>query len=570
MCIPRFDSPPVFGKLIDQHAGGIFSIEAKNGRATRQRYREGSTVVETDTVTATGRARLTDATVANVTGMLLPQNLLVRQLVCTGGSVQIEVVFDPRWGLPGRPPERVRRMRDVLVCEWGSLAISLECSDDIDLVPGGNIKIDLRAGESLTFVLSIADRSPIPFCRPDRAAELLQATDTWWRDWSQRLTYEGPHRPAVIRSLLTLRLLTYSPSGAPVAAPTTSLPEAIGSGRNWDYRYAWPRDASIGIAAFLSAGDDELAHSFMHWLLHASRLTRPRLSVLYDIYGKPGTDEEEIDVSGFLESRPVRVGNGAKGQHQLDVYGWVIDAAYLLENSGRRLHGETWRALAGYADLVAGRWKEPDAGIWEVRGDPAQYVHSKLMAWLALDRIVRLASRRRVRSSRTAKWVRERKALAAWVRSHGVDHDRNTLTWKAGEQGLDASLLLLAVLEFEPSNAPLMLRTIEMIRRELEIAPGLLLRYERRADELEGSEGAFLPCSFWLVQALARVGRVGEADELFDRLLSYANDVGLFSEQLEPSTGELIGNFPQAFTHATLVQAALALERSARVTDKAS
>lgn len=308
----------------------------------------------------------------------------------------------------------------------------------------------------------------------------------------------------------------------------------------------------------------------MHWLLHASRLTRPRLSVLYDIYGKPGTDEEEIDVSGFLESRPVRVGNGAKGQHQLDVYGWVIDAAYLLENSGRRLHGETWRALAGYADLVAGRWKEPDAGIWEVRGDPAQYVHSKLMAWLALDRIVRLASRRRVRSSRTAKWVRERKALAAWVRSHGVDHDRNTLTWKAGEQGLDASLLLLPVLEFEPSNAPLMLRTIEMIRRELEIAPGLLLRYERRADELEGSEGAFLPCSFWLVQALARVGRVGEADELFDRLLSYANDVGLFSEQLEPSTGELIGNFPQAFTHATLVQAALALERSARVTDKAS
>lgn len=563
MCVPRFDAPPVFGTLIDPHAGGIFSIEAKDSRATSQRYRDSSVVVETDTVTQTGGARLTDTMVANVTGMLLPQTLLVRQLACTEGTVEFDVTFDPRWGLPGRPPDRVQRLRDALVCEWGSLAVSLECSGDLDFTTGRSIAVKLRAGHAVTFVLSVADRSPLILGTLHRAEELVDATDRWWRDWSGRLTYDGPHRQAVIRSLITLRLLTYSPSGAPVAAPTTSLPEAIGSSRNWDYRYAWPRDASIGIGAFLAVGDRDLAHSFMHWLLHAGRLTRPRLTVVYDLYGKPAADEREVDVSGYMDSRPVRIGNEAKGQHQLDVYGWVIDAAYLLEKSGRRLHGETWRAVAGHADLVATRWQEPDAGIWEVRGDPAHYVHSKLMAWLALDRALRLARHRRVRSSRAAKWTRERDSLAGWIRSEGVDHDRGVLTRKSGEKGLDASLLLLPVLEFEPHHAPLTSRTIEMIRQELEIAPGLLLRYKRRVDRIDGDEGAFLPCSFWLVQAMARIGRSDEAHQLFDTVIAYANGAGLFSEQLDPSTGELIGNFPQAFTHATLVQAALALQCSA-------
>ncbi|HEX2050117.1 MAG TPA: glycoside hydrolase family 15 protein [Actinomycetota bacterium] len=561
MCVPRFDAPPLFGRLVDRDAGGSFSIDVAGTTSATRRYLDGSAVLETAITSSTGRARVTDAMVGDVTGRLLPHNVLVRKLVCDAGDVTVDVTFDPRHGLPGKSPQRHGRVRGALVCEWGSLAVSLS-STGVDVVPGRAARVALSAGDAITFVVSVADRSPLILVPPDDGERLTSSTAAWWRSWSEGLRYDGPHRDAVVRSLITLRLLTYSPSGAPVAAPTTSLPEAIGATRNWDYRYAWPRDASIGVAAFLAAGDRELAHAFMHWLLHASRLTRPRLSVMYDVYGRPAPDEQHVDASGYMDSTPVRVGNAATAQHQLDVYGWVIDAGSLLESSGGRVHGETWRALAGFGDVVAAQWTRPDAGIWEVRGRPAHYVHSKLMAWLALDRLLRMAARRRVRRTRVRAWTRERDRIAAWVRTRGVDESRGALVWKEGGADLDASLLLLPVLEFEPPGSPLTIATIDAIRRELEIAPGLVLRYRRLADDLDGDEGAFLPCSFWLVQALARAGRLDEAHETFGTLLSYANDVGLWGEEMDPSTKAHLGNFPQAFTHATLVQAALALQRA--------
>src|SRR5688500_4135801 len=261
-----------------------------------------------------------------------------------------------------------------------------------------------------------------------------------------------------------------------------------------------------------------------------------------------------------MRSSPVRFGNGAREQHQLDVYGWVADAAWLLDESGDRIHGETWRAVARFADFVADNWRLPDAGIWEVRGDPAQYVHSKLMAWLALDRTSRMARSRRVKGTRLRRWELERQAIAEWIYANGVDPRRNTLVWKAGSDELDASLLILPVVGFEPSDSPLVTGTIDAVRSALESEPGLLFRYPQRKDGLEGPEGAFLPCSFWLVQALAYTGRTSEATALFEHLLGFANDVGLWSEEIDPTTKGLLGNFPQAFTHATVVQAGLALQ----------
>jgi GH15 family glucan-1,4-alpha-glucosidase len=567
MCIPRFDGEAVFGRLIDWDGGGSFSISLDETKEIERSYAEESAILQTTITTSTGRARLVEGMVANISDTLLPQGLLIRRLECQSGHLRIRLRFDPRLGLPGRRPHRTRRLRNdaVLLCEWGSLVIALQCTPDVSIEPGVEAEIDLNAGQLLTIVMSIADRCPVSLVPASKANDAIAETDEWWRRWSHELDFEGPYREAVVRSLITLRLLTYSPSGAPVAAPTTSLPEALGESRNWDYRFAWPRDASIGLAGFLATGDEHLARSFMHWLLHASRLTRPRLHVLYDMYGRPPPQEQELDVSGYRESVPVRLGNGARAQHQLDVYGWVADAAWLLEESGHQLHGETWRAVAGFANFVAKTWRYPDAGIWEVRGRPAHYVHSKLMAWLALDRISRMARNHRVRGHRLLAWERERAAIAHWIRSHGVDRDRNSYVWKPESKELDAALLILPVLQFEPAGSPLVDGTIDAIHRELEIEPGLLHRYPPHADGLHGKEGAFLPCSFWLVQALATTGRVTEATEMYERLLAYTSDVGLWSEQIDPATKELLGNFPQAFTHATAVQAGLALQGAGRM-----
>jgi pentatricopeptide repeat protein len=418
----------------------------------------------------------------------------------------------------------------------------------------------MQAGDTVTFLLTMVDRQPLVLWDADRAWAALQETDRWWREWSSRIEYDGPEKGALVRSLITLRLLTYVPSGAPVAAPTTSLPETIGGIRNWDYRFAWPRDASIGVAAFLTAGLEQEAHSFMHWLLHAGRLSRPRIQVLYTLDGKPGTREHEVpQAEGYRASRPVRVGNEASTQHQLDVYGWVVDAAWLMVARGRGLHAEMWRAVQGAADFVAAHWSEPDAGIWEIRGDPAHHVHSKLMGWLALDRAIRTASLLRARASRVDRWRRERESLAYEVRRRGYDEQQKTYTRAYGSPDLDAATLVLPVLDFEDPSSPRVAGTVDAIRRELTAGDPLLYRYTPETDGLEGREGAFLPCTFWLIQALARIGRVEEARELFHRACSLGGPLGLLPEEIDPSTGEYLGNYPQALSHAALVQAALAL-----------
>jgi GH15 family glucan-1,4-alpha-glucosidase len=567
MCAPRFDSDPVFGRLVGGPEAGTFRLgPADHATVVERRYRPETATLETTWASARGRLTLTEGMVAELDGRLLPTNLLVRRLRAAGGPVDAVVEFDPRFGDSHRAP-RAERRGNGLVASRGSLALALDSNPPLDVVPGRSTRVTIEPGRTLTVVLAVAYREPLVHVDPDAAWAALERDEQRWQTWSRTIDADLPFRDAVVRSLLTLRLLTYSPSGAPVAAATTSLPEVLGGVRNWDYRFAWPRDASIGIGAFLAAGKHEEARMFLAWLLHASRLDRPRLPVLLTLHGKHSRAERTLPGwPGYAASEPVRAGNAAADQHQLDGYGWVLDAAWIVTSLGGRLSAEAWRAMAGFADQVARRWREPDAGIWEIRDDARHHVHSKLMAWLALDRALRIADTRPLRERRRRKWRDERDAIAHEVRELGFDEARGSYVRSYGAADLDAALLVLPLLGIDPPDSRRVAGTIDAIACELDAGGPLLYRYPPGRDGLPGTEGAFLPCAFWLVQALAKTGRIDEAADRFRALLDLATPLGLFGEEMDPSSHEHLGNYPQALTHSALVQAALALREADRQT----
>lgn len=554
LCFPRPESEPLFGALVGGDEGGSFAVSVVGGRVTDRRYADGTAVVETTHAVGPATVTATEGMVLDVRGRLSPQALLVRELVCAGGDATVRVRFDPRDGW-SRSPIAAERRCGALIGRAGRLVFALTVGPDVPVAPGTTTDIALRDGDRVVLALGLSDGTPAVLVDPGEAARRLAETADWWRSWWAALECRTPEPEAVRRSLLTLRLLTYAPSGAPVAAPTTSLPEIPGGGANWDYRFAWVRDASLGASAFVGAGMLEEANSFLAWMLHAGRLTRPRLHVAYDVLGRVGTTRERTlpELPGYDGGTPVRVGNEAVEQFQLDAYGWMIDAAWAVSDAGGDVVRETRRSTWGHADVLAERWAEPDQGIWELRGEPAHYVHSKAMAWTGLDRALRLAARHRVAPRRAARWERERDAIASDVRDRGFDERIGSYVQRYGDEALDASVLQLGVVGVEPAGGPRMLRTIDAVRRGLGAGGPLLYRFG------EGPEGAFLPCSFWLAQALTAAGRREEALDVFASTCALATPLGLFAEEMDPATRRHRGNVPQALTHAALVHAALAL-----------
>jgi GH15 family glucan-1,4-alpha-glucosidase len=563
MCVPRFDGEPLFGCLVGGAQAGTFRMGPAGAyRLTTRCYQPASATLETTWDTDAGRLVLTEGMVAELGPRLLPTTLVVRRLSAADAPVRAVIYFNPRLGEHRQPP-RARRRGEVLVCQWGPIAVGLQAAPALPIEPARPIEVTVEPGRPVTLVMAVAANEALIHLSPDAAWAVLGEDEARWQIWASAISHDLPHRDAVVRSLLTLRLLTYSPSGAPVAAPTTSIPEELGGPRNWDYRFAWPRDASIGVGAFLGVGKTEEARSFMAWLLHASRLDRPRLPVLLTLHGKhPRPERELAGWPGYAASTPVRVGNGAAGQHQLDGYGWVLDAAWLLTHAGHHPYSETWRAMRRFADYVARHWAEPDAGIWEIRSDTAHHVHSKLMGWLALDRALRIAALLGAPARQRRHWQTARDTIAAEVTTRGFDPRRGTYTRTYGSDDLDAALLVLPLLGIEPTGSPRVRGTVDAIRSDLSAGGKLLYRYPPGTDGLQSGEGAFLPCSFWLVQALAKTDQPAEASQLFADLLHLGGPLGLYAEEFDPATGRHLGNYPQALTHAALVQAALALRAS--------
>ena len=405
--------------------------------------------------------------------------------------------------------------------------------------------------------LCAAHQEPLVFPTRAHVEARLQATTAYWRRWAAQRTFDGPWRDAVIRSALALKLLVHAPSGAIAAAATTSLPEEIGGERNWDYRFCWVRDSSFTLNALLRLGCSTEAEAFFWWLLHASQLTHPRLQVLYRLDGGEHAPERMLELDGYRGSRPVRVGNDAAGQTQLGIYGDLLQTALIYTEDGGRLDRETGRRLAGIADLVCRIWRQPDSGIWEVRSRPLQFTQSKMLCWVALDRALRLCDRGHVPSGHAPTWRRERLAIREFIETSCWSQRLGSYTRHADGEELDASLLLGLLFGYEGPDPDRLTSTVEALRRDLGRGP-LLSRYSGE-DGLGGAEGAFLCCSFWLADALARIGRRDEAGELMQQLLALANDVGLYAEEIDPGTGELLGNTPQGLVHLALINAAVSI-----------
>jgi GH15 family glucan-1,4-alpha-glucosidase len=564
LCLPNMDSPSVFGAVLDAERGGRFSLAPAVPFEVERGYAEDTNVLETTFRTSDGVVRVTDAMTIPAIG-LGPEREIVRRVEGLSGDVPMAWTVEPRFGYGARRP-RLGRRSGLPVADDGADAVAVRAWDAGEeqiregAVTGG---FEAREGSRSLLVLAAAHQEPLVFPDRDEVEQRLDRTADFWRGWVEKRGYEGPWRDEVVRSALALKLLVYSPSGAIVAAPTTSLPEVIGGERNWDYRFAWIRDSAFTLEAMLDIDCPDEAHAFFWWLLHASQLTHPRLQVLYRLDGSPHVREEDVPLSGYRASRPVRVGNGAVEQRQLDIYGDLFETVWTYVQRGREIDRDTGGRLAEVADLACRIWREPDPGLWEVRSEPLHFTQSKMMCWVALDRACRLAEAGLVPGAHAVHWRSEADAVREFVETHCYSRERRSYLRAADRDGLDAGLLLASLRGYCEGDGERVQGTIDAIRGEL--AEGPFVRRYTDEDGLEGDEGCFLACSFWLVEALVRAGRCEEATELMNQLLPLANDVGLYSEEIDPRSGEFLGNFPQGLTHLALVSAAVAYaEREGR------
>jgi GH15 family glucan-1,4-alpha-glucosidase len=561
LCLPNFDSPSVCAAILDADRGGAFELGPDAPFASARRYIPNTNVLETTFTTDQGSVRIVDA-MPVPDGGLAPMRELVRSIEGLSGMVPMRWRFVPRFAYGRGTPRREMRY-GVPVATCGSEAVA---------VPSWNAgtpawrdgavesRFEIQGGGRALIALSSAYAEPLVLPGPKACASRLEGTIRFWEQWA-RDRYDGPWANAVLRSALVLKMLIFAPSGASVAAPTTSLPEDIGGARNWDYRFCWIRDSNFLIDALLELGCAGEARSLFWWFMQATALTEPEVHVLYKLDGGIGTGERTIGLRGYRGSRPVRVGNGAVEQAQHDVYGDLLETAWLFSEGHQALDRDTGIVMARIADYVCDIWRMPDSGIWEVRNGPFHFTHSKVMCWVALDRAARLASRGELPAAHVDRWTREAAAIRAYVERECWSDRLRSYTRSAGSDDVDASLLVLPIVEYADPRGDRIRGTIDAVNRLLRDGDFV---YRYRADDgVPGGEGCFLNCSFWLVSALARAGRLDEAGDLMDRLVARANDVGLFAEEGDPRTGAFLGNFPQALVHLALIDAALACKAAA-------
>jgi len=566
LCLPRFDAPSVFASILDDEKGGHFRLRPVDYAKSQQLYLPDTNVLLTRFLSPEGVAEVVDF-MPILGGSHGPdeRHRLVRRVRVIRGSMTFEAECRPAF-------DYARADHEVAVGKKGAIfrgpGMSLGLSSDVPFEGGpkgsAGARFELKAGEAATFVLSEAGEGPGDAPSEREYEELLRATLGYWRHWLSRSTYHGRWREVVNRSALALKLMVYDPTGALVASPTMGLPERIGGERNWDYRYTWLRDAALALYALIYIGFEDEARSFMGWLRDRCQQDEDGLlQPLYGIDGRTGIEEIELShLSGYRNSAPVRLGNGAHAQRQLDLYGAVLDAAYLYNKHGAPLDYDLWQNLRKILDWLADNWREPDEGIWEVRGGRRQFVSSKVLSWVALERAGRI-SRQRGLPAGDGRWIEERDAIYEEVMEKGWNAEKNSFVQYYGSDALDASLLMMPLVKFVGPTDPRWLATLERIQEEL-AHDTLVDRYNvghAAPDGLEGDEGSFSLCSFWLVECLTQAGRLDEARLALEKMFSYANHLGLYSEEIGHS-GEALGNFPQAFTHLALISAAAHLDRA--------
>ena len=566
LCWPRFDSPAIFAGLLDPEQGGHWRIAPGQPYSVRRKYAENTNIVVTEFETTSGSALLTDLMPVSSEEYkriaFVPDHQIIRQLECRSGAITVELDLSPRRSF-GLGPADIRECKKLgIQILTGHCVYWLRSNIPMN-VQDHRIQAHfvLKAGDTAQFSLSYSEDGPAvlpPLGDPIR--DSIARSVEWWEQWAQRAKYDGPYREAVVRSALALKLLAYAPSGAIVAAATTSLPERIGGDLNWDYRYCWLRDASLTIRALLGLGYFEEADEFMNWMLMATRLTRPELRIMYDVYGESVPRERTVDhLSGYRDSRPVRLGNGARDQSQLDVYGEVLDAAAQYCFHGGSFDREMQKVLIGFGKYVVRHWDLPDEGIWESRYGRRNHTHSRLLCWTALDRLVSLTEEGLIRNAPVDEFRQHREAIRKQLCERAWNSQLQSYVSTLGGDGFDASLLLLSWYGFEKADSNRMKNTYRRLRRELGTENGLIYRYRAQP-----GEGAFAICSFWEVEYLAIGGAsLAQARSLFEHVLTYKNDLGLYAEEIDPTTGDALGNFPQAFTHVGLVSAALSLQERA-------
>lgn len=562
LCFHRFDSPSLFARILDPGRGGYWSVTTKGAFESSHRYQEETNILETTLRCAGGTVVLRDfmdiASIARLRRLPAPGRI-VRIAECTDGKVGVVSRCQPRPNYARTHPEFALYGDQVTFGGYTLTGPTAWQVDDADA--SLTCRITLRAGETTAFTLATEDDATLPQRTP---ADALKVTTDYWRKWSSACTYRGPYRDIVIRNALTLKMMTYEPSGAIVAAPTTSLPETFGGERNWDYRFTWIRDASLTLYALLLAGYLDNEQPFFDWLVRTVKLKGTGISILYPIIPEGRIAEAVLDnFRGYRDSRPVRIGNQAAVQEQLDVYGEVMGAIQFAWRIGKYDPTPLWGTMRQMLDWVTRHWHDRDSGLWEVRGGVRHFVYSKAMMWFALDCGIEIAEGMRL-SGDIKTWRRERDLIHEEVFDKGWSDDLGAFKQSYEDENLDAANLRLPLINFVGGDDPRMLSTIDATLEHL-VVDGLCYRYIDAPEGVTGKEGSFVVCTTWLINALIRAGRTGEAHRMFQNLLARASPLGLYAEEIQPATGAHMGNFPQSFSQIGIINAAVSLAHAGQV-----